>query len=34
MSGKTFPDQITIRKIINLTQSAYGGKEFKEFFLP
>ena len=34
MSGKVFPDQITIREIINLTQSAYGGKEFKEFFLP
>jgi hypothetical protein len=34
MSGKTFPDQITIRETINLTQSAYGGKEFKEFFLP
>jgi len=34
MSGKTFPDQITIREIINLTQSEYGGKEFKQFFLP
>jgi hypothetical protein len=34
MSGKTFPEQITIREIINLTQSAYGGKEFKQFFLP
>jgi Leucine-rich repeat (LRR) protein len=34
MSGKTFPEQITIREIINLTQSAYGGKEFKKFFLP
>ena len=32
MSGKTFPEQITIREIINLTQSAYGGKKFKEFF--
>ncbi len=34
MSGKTFPEQITIREIINLTQSAYGGEEFKQFFLP
>ncbi|NBP66572.1 MAG: hypothetical protein EBU66_18235, partial [Bacteroidetes bacterium] len=34
MSGKTFPEQITIREIINLTQSAYGGEEFKKFFLP
>jgi len=34
MSGKTFPEQISIREIINLTQSAYGGKEFKQFFLP
>ena len=33
MSGKTFPEQITIREIINLTQSAYGGKKFKEFFI-
>ena len=32
MSGKTFPEQITIREIINLTQSAHGGKKFKEFF--
>ena len=32
MSGKTFPEQITIREIINLTQSAYGGNEFKQFF--
>ena len=32
MSGKTFPEQITIREIINLTQSAYGGKKFKQFF--
>jgi hypothetical protein len=34
MSGKVFPEQITIREIINLTQSAYGGEEFKQFFLP
>jgi hypothetical protein len=34
MSGKTFPEQITIREIINLTQSAYGGEKFKQFFLP
>jgi len=33
MSGKTFPDLITIREIINLTQSAYGGNKFKEFFI-
>ncbi len=32
MSGKTFPEQITIREIINLTQSAYGGNKFKQFF--
>ena len=32
MSGKTFPEQITIREIINLTQSAYGGEKFKQFF--
>ena len=32
MSGKTFPELITIREIINLTQSAYGGNKFKEFF--
>jgi len=34
MSGKVFPEQITIREIINLTQSAYGGEKFKQFFLP
>ena len=33
MSGKTFPEQITIREIINLTQSAYGGDKFKQFFI-
>ncbi len=27
-------DPATIREIINLTQSAYGGEEFKQFFLP
>ncbi len=32
MSGKTFPEQITIREIINLTQSAHGGNKFKQFF--
>jgi hypothetical protein len=32
MSGKTFPEQITIREIINLTQSAHGGDKFKQFF--
>jgi len=32
MSGKTFPELITIREIINLTQSAHGGKKFKQFF--
>ena len=32
MSGKTFPDLITIREIINLTQSAHGGDKFKQFF--
>ncbi len=32
MSGKTFPELITIREIINLTQSAYGGDKFKQFF--
>jgi len=32
MSGKTFPEQITIREISSLTKSAYGGDDFAQFF--
>jgi len=32
ISGKTFPDQITIREIASLTKSAYGGDDFARFF--
>jgi hypothetical protein len=32
MSDKTFPEQITIREIISLTKSAYGGDDFARFF--
>ena len=32
MSGKTFPEQITIREISSLTKSAYGGDDFARFF--
>ena len=32
MSGKIFPEQITIREIASLTKSAYGGDDFARFF--
>jgi hypothetical protein len=32
MSGKTFPEQITIRQIVSLTETAYGGDIFRSFF--
>ncbi len=32
MSGKTFPELITIRQIVSLTEDAYGGSEFRSFF--
>jgi hypothetical protein len=32
MSGKTFPELITVREIVNLTENAYGGSKFKSFF--
>jgi hypothetical protein len=32
MSNKTFPELITVREIVNLTENAYGGSEFKSFF--
>jgi hypothetical protein len=32
MSGKTFPEQITIRQIVSLTETAYGGDAFRSFF--
>jgi hypothetical protein len=32
MSGKTFPEQITIRQIVSLTETAYGGDTFRSFF--
>ena len=32
MSGKTFPEQITIREVASLTKSAYGGNDFARFF--
>jgi hypothetical protein len=32
MSGKTFPEPITVRQIIGMTGDAYGGSEFAKFF--
>ncbi len=32
MSGKSFPELITIRQIVSLTEDAYGGSEFRSFF--
>ncbi len=32
MSGKTFPELITIRQIVSLTEDAYGGSKFRSFF--
>ena len=32
MSGKTFPEPITVRQIIGMTEGAYGGDTFKSFF--
>jgi len=32
MSGKTFPEPITVRQIVGMTGDAYGGSEFAKFF--
>ena len=32
MSGKTFPEPITVRQIIGMTGGAYGGSKFAKFF--